>query len=249
MNLDEGFTVVKSCDRYALPYDFYISTYPIVMTQDHHAGISNGTAAALYRATGAAAVRFCNRWSRKNNLALAYRHDANGQIKQTVTAARLTLPAFRLPTPREWEYAARGWSESKTGAGLKIQQEHFKIPGIDYPTTAAQQEWFEHGYRKTGDLMGNHLGIVGMLAYAREWCSPLENENANGENAIKWEEYYTNYDNMIGYQTVTFRNQEPLPFRVVLPLLKTDENRSHRFVHAVAAHADKKGLIGLLRAD
>jgi formylglycine-generating enzyme required for sulfatase activity len=130
--------------------------------------------------------------------------------------------ATRLPTPREWEYAAHGWSNAKTGDYFSIQKRHFKIPFLDYPTTEEQQVLFEQGYSTVDQLIENPIGIHGMLGYAREWCTPIEKYKTEKRQGIKWEEYYTNYDNDIGYQTVTFKpqDQENIPFRVVLPCQK-----------------------------
>jgi hypothetical protein len=219
MKLDHLFTLVKSCDKHALPYDFYISSYPIAITIDRDALINDGTDLFLYRTTWLSAATFCNSLSSKNDLQFAYYKDSNGNIENPLAQERLMLPTFRLPTPREWTYAAHGWSTARTGDYFRIQKENLKIPFLDYPTTDEQQELFEQGYKRTSQLIINHIGIFGMLAYAREWCTPIESDSAHKENAIKWEEYYTNYDNNIGYQTVTFetQDQEQLPFRVVLP--------------------------------
>ena len=218
-NLDL-FVLVKSCDRYRLPYDFYISRYPVVINEKEEPEIGRGEEALLYRTTWESAVRFCNQLSTKNNLALTYGEESDDFMENVVSAETLlTQPSYRLPTAEEWEFAAHGWSGAKTGDYFPLQKEQFKIPFLDYPTTEEQQRFFEHGYSTMDALTVNPIGIYGLLAYGREWCAPVQNWRNYMGQGVKWEEYYTNYNNDIGYQTTTFnrQNDETLPFRIVLP--------------------------------
>ena len=221
MNILDLFVIVRSCDKYNLPYDFYISKYPVVVSNNEpRIGTSNDT--NLYRTTWEAAINFCNNLSKNNNLSLAYNDNISESEDEFIFSSTPTQQSFRLPTPREWEYAAHGWSNAKTGDYFSIQKRHFKIPFLDYPTSEEQKVLFEQGYSTVDQLIENHIGIHGMLGYAREWCTPIEKYKTEKRQGIKWGEYYTNYDNDIGYQTVTFKpqDQENIPFRVVLPCQK-----------------------------
>lgn len=219
MEIANLFTLVKSCDKYAIPYDFYISKYPVATTKTNKVKVGESIDIYLYRTTWKSAAIYCNHLSRENNLHLAYSVESDGQINSLISVDTITQSSFRLPTPIEWEYAAHGWSGSKKGDYFRIQKEHFMIPFIDYPTTDEQKLFFEQGYSMIEDLIPNSIDIFGMLVYAREWCHPIERYNNSGGSIIKWDEYYTNYNNDIGYQTVTIDStgEELLAFRVVFP--------------------------------
>lgn len=211
---------VRSCGLYHLPYDFYISKYPVAIAPDGQVRVGTPSDTTLCRVTWDLAARFCNGLSVDHGLTLAYGGDGHGcALQSLVEPATLLQESFRLPTPQEWTYAAHGWSGSRVGDYFSIQKANFKIPYLDYPTTDEQKLFFEQGYSRFDQLIGNHIGIYGMLAYAREWCAAAEPHRRQGRQGIKWEEYTTNYDNDIGYQTVTFdaSDQDTLPFRVVLP--------------------------------
>jgi len=219
MNISDLFTQVLSCDKYNCPYDFYISKYPVVITEENKFRIGNLNDRNLYRTTWDAAIIFCNALSKQNNLSLAYNETIDASGEGFISVDTPTQRSFRLPTPQEWDYAAHGWSGSKTNDYFTIQHKYFKIPFLDYPTTEEQKIFFKQGYSSIDQLIENRIGIYGMLVYAKEWCTPIERSNNQRRQGIKWEECYTNYNNDIGYQTVTFnpRDQENLSFRVVLP--------------------------------
>lgn len=218
METNNLFTLIKSCNKYAIPYDFYISNYPVAI-KANEVKIGDATDLDIYRTNWRSATIFCNQLSINNNLKTTYIEQSNGQIDSLISVNTLTQESFRLPTPQEWEYAAHGWSGSKKGDYFQIQKKHFKIPFLDYPTTEKQQTLFAQGYSRTEDMIPNSIGIFGMLVYAHEWCDPMDNHNNLSGRIIKWEEYYVNYNNDIGYQTKTFDStgEELLPFRVVLP--------------------------------
>jgi len=198
VQLNTSFVLVRAFDS-ALPYDFYISTFPVALsTKSAWIKLGKPTDSELYKATWLSAIRFCNRLSKKRRLPLTY----NGETGDFLNGVALASSGFRLPTALEWEYAAKGWSGARSGNYIRIQQQHYKTP--------------EHaGYSRIEELLPNALGLHGMLVYAREWCHPTNQKHA----FIHWEEYYLNYDNAIGYQTTT---QQVAPterhaFRVVLP--------------------------------
>jgi len=199
MKRDTHFVLVRAFDS-PLPYDFYISKFPVALsTKSAWTELGKQTDSELYRATWLSAIRFCNRLSKKRRLPLAY----NRETGDFLNGVALAASGFRLPTALEWEYAAKGWSGSRKGGYVRIQQQHYKTP--------------EHeGYSRIEELLPNELGLHGMLVHAREWCHATENQK---HSFIHWEEYFLNYDNDIGYQTTT---QQVAPterhvFRVVLP--------------------------------
>ena len=222
MQVSKSFVLVRSCGSVGLDvaYDFLISRFPIAMAASGAAIVLAEPAHAdLYRASWHQAASFCNLLSRAANLAPAYQLDADGRAGLLVSLQSLTQSSFRLPTPREWYYAAHGWSGARTGDYFPIQRQHFRIPALDFPISDAERDLFEQGYSQAADLLANPIGIHGMLAYAREWCCPLEDDETPVHAFMRWEEYYTNYDNDIGYQPVMKHatDGERLPFRVVLP--------------------------------
>ncbi|MEB3309983.1 MAG: SUMF1/EgtB/PvdO family nonheme iron enzyme [Snowella sp.] len=218
MKLLNLFILVKSCDKYWLPYDFYISKYPVAIAENNQIKMGTSDDSNLYRTSWEPAAMFCNALSKQHHLSLAYSEE-NQKTENLISSDTVTQQSFRLATPREWDYAAHGWSGSKKGDYFPIQKKYFKIPFLDYPITEEQKLLFEQGYSTIDQLIENSIGIFGMLVYAREWCSPIESYDDKNQRGIKWQEYYTNYDNDIGYQTVTFtpHDQENLPFRIVLP--------------------------------
>lgn len=224
MRLTDLFVLVRSCNDYSIPYDFYISRYPVALADNGQTRIGTGRDTQLYRAPRAAATRFCDHLSARNHLPLSYSgleaHD--GDLDGLPLDEALRQQSFRLPTPEEWNYAAHGWSGARTGDYFAIQKQLFRIPFRDYPVSAAQQTWFNQGYSRVDELVDNPIGLRGMNGYAREWCSPAPCRADAQVQGVRWEEYASNYDNDIGYQTTTFQAPDDavLPFRVVLPSRK-----------------------------
>jgi formylglycine-generating enzyme required for sulfatase activity len=218
MRLQEFFTLVRSSEKYQLPYDFFISTYPLAVTGSGDVKFGDSSDSRLHRTTWEDATEFCNRLSRANNLLQTYGNDP-WVFDTAPNVENLTRPSFRLPTATEWEHAAHGWSGRRTGDYFPIMKQNFKVPFQDCPITGEQKRQYDEGYATIAELNPNHIGIYGMLVYAREWCTAFAVERTPERLAVRWEEYVTNYDNDIGYQTTPFdaRADEVLPFRVVFP--------------------------------
>jgi len=190
MNLHDDFILVERCDD-ALPCDFYISKYPIT-TADH----------SLLKLTWAQALDYCHQLSVKNNLNTGCNPEAGGFSKQPGAAEFPEISGFRLPTPTEWEYAAKGWSGQCCGHFTEIQT-------------------YQHGYSTTDELMANEIGIYGMLVHAREWCSLSVAADGQKSRVIHWDEYILNYDNDIGYCVTTEPGAENARHSLRVVLIKS----------------------------
>ncbi len=67
-------------------------------------------------------------------------------------------------------------------------------------------------------MVANPLGIYGMLVYGREWFADCGTNSAPKNSICYWEEYFTNYNNDIGYQATnqTCRSSAEHAFRIVI---------------------------------
>jgi formylglycine-generating enzyme required for sulfatase activity len=216
MSLFDYFVLIERCDD-LIPYDFYISRYPVLPSGLHVGEGAEDT--PLFRASWPEAVAYCNNLSRRNRLEPAYDETTLAFREQPASPAFLTNTGFRVPTQYEWEYAAKGWSGRRTGDYFEVLKQQRKVPYIDYPTTEQQKTWFESGYSTKAELPANQLGIHGLLVYAKEWCSETHPSTEPVPHVVRWDEYFTNYDNDIGYTTMTAlaEAEAPFPFHLVLP--------------------------------
>ncbi len=184
------FTLVKKHNA-VIPSEFLISPYPITVNQF----TGRGSTKQAQRATWTEAIRFCNRLSKRRKLPLAYDES---------TGLLIDKRGVRLPTSDEWEYAAKGWSEQKTGVYLKILEQTYAFCDVD-------RERYFHGISELAKLEANTIGLYGMLGNAHEWCS-------EPNTLCHWDDYFANYDNAISYQVKTSicRDTDVYGFRIVL---------------------------------
>lgn len=92
--------------------------------------------------------------------------------------SKRTGKVFRLPTDREWEYAARARSkDTRYNWGNSLDPSKMCFGGQEYPP-------------KVGSFSPNTFGLCDMLGTIWEWCDDLFEEVSDGLVAIqKWERY------------------------------------------------------------
>ena len=103
-------------------------------------------------------INYCNELSKKNNLACVYDISEDG----TVTAD-LTKPGYRLPTKKEWYWAARG---AKT-------ENPTNYSGAEKATVINVAWYIENSsekMQKVAQKESNRLGIYDMSGNVAEWC-------------------------------------------------------------------------------
>ena len=223
MNIHTDLVLVKYSDVF-VKVAFWVTRYPVTrgdflsLAEDRLATPEEDS--RLHRTTWRNAIQYCNRLSSFHHLPHSYCEDTGQLIDRAGEPATelSSVGGFRLPTLREWEYAAHGWSGRKTGDYFALHKQHYKVPFQDFPTTELQREHYERGYSRKEDLVANHLGLYGLLAYGREWFADCGSGAAPNPSVCRWEEYFMNYNNDIGYQVAhqTCWDTDEHAFRVVV---------------------------------
>jgi formylglycine-generating enzyme len=110
------------------------------------------------------AVQYCNWLSRVQGLQECYSiiNDTTSRLRQVEVKCNFRANGYRLPTTREWEYAALGGKNSS---------ESLKFSGGNWLTNVGWGFENSTGKVKTvGLLAPNHYGIYDMTGNLWEWC-------------------------------------------------------------------------------
>lgn len=110
-------------------------------------------------------INYCNELSIKNNLACVYTIDEEGTVK-----ADFTMPGYRLPTKKEWLWAAKGAKEDALT----------NYSGSDR-WSAKEVAWFIENsseiVHQVAKKNPNRLGLYDMSGNVAEWCWDSTEEN------------------------------------------------------------------------
>jgi formylglycine-generating enzyme required for sulfatase activity len=215
---ENNFILVEKVDA-LIKADFYISRYPIIENSTE-SFISCEKSEHLYRTQWRGAISYCNQLCRKYEVPPSYCDKRfvliDNQGNQTSDVTKVL--GFRLPTPYEWEYAAKGWSGRKDGTYFEVQKKFCRIPGLDFPISETETNFYQNGYSLISELAPNIIGIYGLLIYAKEWCYNSERSLDPPQILCKWGEYFMNYNNDIGYcvNTIVPSDDAKYPFHIVI---------------------------------
>lgn len=188
--LQADFMLLAGHETYVRP-DFHVSIYPVSARDfrelvEKTADISEKDGKLVKMATWREAIHYCNLLSRLFGLPVAY--DENGYLINPVRQPVRDISearGFRLPTPREWEYAAMG--------GMK----NGKMD--DWRRILENAYYQESGSGKSPEIENlglNTIGLHGMLGNVKEWCSDCDYSREIRNPICGWSSYYSNYDVM-----------------------------------------------------
>ena len=129
------------------------------------------------------ALRWCNARSEQEGLqpvyfsnGSVYRIGKFDRMKPYVVEFNSSANGYRLPTEREWEWAARGGVSSKG----------YTYSGSNDLNAVGWYNSFAHGANPVGSKKANELGIHDMSGNLWEWCwSPVSEKFPTGSRRIR----------------------------------------------------------------
>ena len=149
---------------------------------------ANGSNYPVHAVTFGVAVLWCNARSEKNGLAPCFINNAGTGIKkysEPISRCSLSASGFRLPTPQEWEYAARGLTCTRFhwGNAISYSNANFTgwtncyevstVAGRAHPVFAKGRNLNVLGDAATSPVMSfqpNRFGLYDMSGNVSEWC-------------------------------------------------------------------------------
>ncbi len=132
------------------------------------------------------ALKWCNARSEMENKIPVYEKKADGAVYRTgeeVPVVNASANGYRLPSEKEWEWAARGGRKSQS----------YKYSGSN---DIAQVAWYEDNSGKVTHAVGtkapNELGICDMSGNVLEWC--FDSYDSTGSDRVvrggSWDDFH-----------------------------------------------------------
>jgi formylglycine-generating enzyme len=141
-------------------------------------GSSYGTNHPIFNVNWYDSVKLCNAMSEKEGLTPAYNSGSgvyrSGEVTPTIVSSS---NGYRLPTEKEWEFAARGGTRSLG----------YDYSGSNNPNTVA---WYSENSggttREVGLKEANELGLYDMSGNVWEWCFDSPSSTSKSIRGGRW---------------------------------------------------------------
>lgn len=170
-----------------IDYDFYISKYLVTQKEwkeimGNNPSYFTGDNLPVEQVSWYDVIEYCNKRSEKEGLEKVYTYRKTKDNKNKLEDVKMNEKAigYRLPTSKEWEYAARGGNKSKG----------YKYSGSDNIDEVA---WYDgnsgHKTHKVGTKKPNELDIYDMSGNVCEWCLDIYNSSYRFIRGGSWYDY------------------------------------------------------------